>query len=366
MDDRELARRYPGQFGGDDPPLPTAPVDFSAQARHWREGEIYEQHAAVFYGGGLWQARNRAASRPPGTIGEWLLIADGICAIRSFQVGGDPRTMGLDVTLASDLINRRDHKFFFQLPIPIHRGPWQPGVYVEGDEVEFDGICFRAQRTTREPPGCDDWLIASARGEKGDQGERGTQGEKGDLGPTGECGPPGDKGEPGSPGDRGLTGIGIAGVEPVKGYPGLIRIMLEDGSISEPISIASMRFLGLYEPGNNYERGDIVLLGYVLWIASEPTGDVPSINSPSWGVFLPGVDPSGTGGGGGGGPDLPTLDARYLQLTGGTVTGLLGLTLPPVTAAHATNKAYVDGLIAGVNASITALAARVTALENAP
>src|SRR5262249_2602551 len=133
-----------GQLIGAPEPNLRGPVEFSSLARPWREGEPYEAGAVVTHSGGLWQARNRTASRPPGRIGEWLLLADGIRAIHAYQEGSDPRAFGIVISLASG----GQIDLPVQLPLPLHRGPYRPdGYYTIGDEVELDGATWRAMRT---------------------------------------------------------------------------------------------------------------------------------------------------------------------------------------------------------------------------
>ena len=118
--DAIAARMSPGQMIGlaGGPPATQAVELVGQLARAWRDGDIYETGSVASWGGGLWQARNRTASRPPGRIGEWLLLADGVRAVHAYQEGGDPRAFGVVVTLASgsqiDLPVR--------LPLPLHRG----------------------------------------------------------------------------------------------------------------------------------------------------------------------------------------------------------------------------------------------------
>lgn len=59
----------------------------------------------------------------------------------------------------------------------------------------------------------------------------------------------------------------------------------------------------------------------------------------------------------------PTYDARYLTLTGGTLTGFLTLHAVPTNALHAATKSYVDNLITGIswkNEVVTATTANIT------
>jgi hypothetical protein len=456
-----------GRLIGVAQPASTASVDLTQAARVWREGDIYEQSAVVNFGGGVWQARQPTAAKPPGRIGEWLLLADGIRSMHAYQEI-DPRTLGMVVTLASG--NALDFPFY--LPIPLHRGSYQADwPYTEGDEIEQDGATWRALCDKPGPAGGDDWTLISARGLPGERGERGETGERGPPGERGATGLPGPVGEPGGIGLPGRAGRGFSGARSAGN--GLVQLIFDDDELSAPIDVTAFRYLGSYAPGDTYSQGDVVRLGYNLWIATAGTESVPSNQNPDWSLFLPGVEPSGgVGGGGLGGgisqgdadarylqqaggtltgpllvpngalaaPSLaigiPTTglfgaagaivvdiagvviwqwtsatamsnvplqmlnnrisglaaplaagdaatrqyvddaiaplltqatgDARYLQLTGGTINGTLTLNVPPVLAAHAANRGYVDGLIAGINSTIAALDARVAALEAGP
>jgi hypothetical protein len=333
--------------------LMTAAIDASARVRHWREGRIFETGDLAFYNGGLWQAQNQTSARPlrrdgqplgiAGPTGEWLLICDGIASAGPYRVADDPRTLGIRIIMASGL--KRD--FDVTLPFPLHRGVWEPGAYFEGDEVAHDGASYRAQRNTRQMPDSADWAVVSARGRQGETGERGPRGETGGEGPRGETGPPGEKGEPGPPGERGRTGRGIVGIKAVEGYPGLVRIVLDDGTITDPVPVSAMQFLGVYQPGAGYQRGDVVRLGFHLWVATEPTEEVPGANARTWALFLTGQEPGGTGGGGGGGGGITEAEAdlRYINTTGDTMTGALTLAGPPTADLHAATKLYVDGFL---------------------
>lgn len=63
-------------------------------------------------------------------------------------------------------------------------------------------------------------------------------------------------------------------------------------------------------------------------------------------------------------------DARYLKLTGGTVTGAISMNTnkitnlgTPTATTDATNKSYVDGLVSPINSSISSLTTRVSSVE---
>jgi collagen triple helix repeat protein len=298
-------------------------VSFAQLARDWQPGEIHEQGAVVSHQGGIWQARVRTAARPTAETGEWLLLTNGIRLIRSYQEREDPRVFGLMVGLTSG----RTIDLPFRLALPVHRGQYRAGAhYFEGDEVEFGGATFRALIEAPGTPDGEGWIVVAARGRQGITGERGPEGKTGPPGEHGECGPEGPPGARGEAGEPGPRAPGIIGVEPVPEQPGCIRVVLDDGSISDPVYVATMRFVGLYRPGAEYERGDIVRLGFNLWICVESTGDVPIANSSKWTIFL--VAPEmGLGGDGSGGPappiDLPALDLRYLLKSGDNITGPL-------------------------------------------
>jgi hypothetical protein len=297
------------------------PVDWRSLAHPYRLGVSYGAGHVVHHLGGAWQARVETRE-PPGEGADWQPLADGIRKVYSYCEELDPRLHKIIVGLSSGA----DIPLALRLPIPLHKGPWEPGVYYGfGDEVELAGATYRAMEDNPGRPPHEGWQLVSARGARGDEGPGGIQGERGERGPPGEAivGPKGDpgekgdrgeKGERGEPGERGPRGFGIKRVEPVPGRPGLFRFMLEDGSLTEPIPFSEIRFRGVYEPGERYQRGDVVRFSFHLWIATEETEQVPSINALAWEVFLTGVDPSGTGGGGpGGGPSLPELDLRYVR-----------------------------------------------------
>ncbi len=310
------------------------PVDFSELAHPYRLGVSYGPGMVTAYLGGVWQARVETRERP-GEGADWLLLADGIRKIYSYAEDLDPRTHAIVVGFSSG----NDIPLKFRLPIPLHKGQWEPGVYYAlGDEVELAGATYRANQDGPGRPPNEGWQLISARGHRGDEGPAGVQGEPGERGPQGEAivGPPGPQGEPGPPGlrgeigpqgERGPRGIGIERVEILEG--GRFRLQYEDGTLSEPIPFSGINFCGTWEPGETYQRGDVVGLGFNLWIAKRETEQVPTSNSEDWVIFLRGVDPSGTGGaaagGGGGGPDLPTLDLRYVRKIGDTMTGPLQL-----------------------------------------
>jgi hypothetical protein len=92
------------------------------------------------------------------------------------------------------------------------------------------------------------WQLVSARGHRGDAGPAGIQGERGERGPQGES-IVGERGPRGERGERGPRGFSIRAFELVPDAPHLMRAVLEDGSVGEPISIATMQFVGTYTPG---------------------------------------------------------------------------------------------------------------------
>lgn len=298
--------------------------NFTTLAREWEPGHINEQGTVVFHEGGIWQARLRTASRPAIETAEWVLLTNGIRFVQSYQDPDDPRVFGLLIGFTGG----RSRDLRYRLALPHHRGQYRAGVhYFPGDEVEHDGATFRSTiETPLDPPGGEGWVVVAARGRQGLTGESGPKGDQGDQGDRGLTGETGRAGRDGSPGERGPRGFGIARVEGLSDQPGFMRVVLDDGSLSEPIDLGSIRYVGLYIPGNDYRRGDIVRLGFALWIAAEDTSEVPTAYSQTWSLFL--VSPEvGISGGGDRDqpPDLPALDARYVQRTGSVMTGQLAL-----------------------------------------
>ena len=314
---------------------PRRPADFSARAHTYRLGVAHERGLVVHWKGGLWQAQCETR-QPPGEGADWLCLTDGIRNVHAYAEELDPRLHRIVVGLSSG----RDIDLKFRLPLPLHQGQWETETYyVAGDEVEHAGATYRALQDGPGRPPYEGWRLVSARGRQGDDGpagppgppgERGPRGEKGETGDRGIEGPPGPRGEIGPPGETGLPGprgVGIRRIEAVPDRLGLVRIVFDDGVISDPIALGEMRFVGVYQPGETYARGDIVRFGYHLWIATELTEEVPTANSTVWALFLTGVDPSGTGGGAGqgpgGGPGLPELDLRYVRKIGGDPGGVM-------------------------------------------
>jgi hypothetical protein len=279
-----------GRLIGVAEPAMTAPVDLTQPARVWREGDIYEQAAVVFHSGGLWQARQPTAARPPGRIGEWLLITDGIRSVHAYQEGEDPRAFGVVVTLASGNVIDLP----VRLPLPLHRGSYDPAVrYLLGDEVAFAGATHRALCDAPGPPDGEGWSIVSARGQQGDPGERGPPGERGEPGARGDPGGLGRQGERGPIGHQGRPGRGVGSVRSLG--DGYVQLIFDDQELSEPIDVSVFRYRGAYQPGTTHAPGDIVRFGYHLWIAATTSTGVPGPNNPDWSLFLPGAEPSGGG-----------------------------------------------------------------------
>jgi hypothetical protein len=267
-------------------PAPTEPVEIVEIARVWREGAIYEKGAVTVHDGGVWQATQPTAVKPPGRTGEWQLLVDGIRNVLAYQQTADPRHYGFRVVLTSgnwiDLPVR--------LPMPHHRGPYEPDErYAQGDEVEFEGATFRARQD--RPPhapgyGDDGWDLVSARGERGFQGPTGERGETGMCGDVGPQGAPGPQGEPGQRGVQGRPGRGIRAVRGLGA--GFVQLVYDDDELSDPIEVSPFRFRGAYATGATYDDRDIVRHLGSLWIALVRTNNVPSASNPDWELFLSG------------------------------------------------------------------------------
>jgi hypothetical protein len=276
--------------------------------------------------GGTWQAIDRTTEQPGPDAATWRIIADGVHAIDGAQDAADPRLFILGIDHSDGLRRELPARF----PIPLHRRQYRSEVaYEMGDEVAIDGCTWRciAPHATTAPPS-DEWALVAQRGSRGRTGDRGATGERGE---------PGIAGRDGAPGPRGLQGERGTSIKAVRiDAPGVFALEFDDETISPPIS-AGTRYVGPYEPGATYDGGDIVRLGYNLWIARETTNTVPGATSPAWTLFLPGVEPSSGGG-------VPGSDT-YVMRHGDHMTGPLGLVGPPTQPLHATTKAYVDAIV---------------------
>ena len=348
--DRLGVQQPAGRLIGLAEPAPTEAVELTQPARVWREGDIYEQAAVVHFNGGLWQARQPTAARPPGRIGEWLLIADGIRSVHAYQEGEDPRAFGVVVLLASGV----QIDLPVRLPLPLHRGDYAPAIlYRQGDEVAHGGQTYRALYDKPGPLDGDGWRVISARGAQGDRGERGEPGPRGERGDSGLRGLPGPLGEPGPVGLPGRAGRGVSGAR--SAGDGYIQLIFDDEELSEPIDVSAFRYRGAYKPGESFGAGDVVRLGYNLWIAVIATESVPGATNPDWALFLPGVEPSSGGGaigGPGGGFTQADADLLYLSLGGGALGGPLQVPNGALTAPSLQIGAPTTGLFGAAGAIV--------------
>ena len=157
---------------------------------------------------------------------------------------------------------------------------------------------------------------AQPQGVQGVQGETGPQGLQGPAGPQG---PPGPEGPPGPKGDPGTTAS-------ADGFWGVY--INEDGDLI-------LNYAGDTPPDLHIdENGDLI---YTLNGQEINLGHVVG------------------GGSSGGGLTQEEADKRYLQLSGGTLTGnlnmggkRLGQVGAPQAATDAVNKQYVDNLVGDI------------------
>lgn len=88
-------------------------------------------------------------------------------------------------------------------------------------------------------------------------------------------------------------------------------------------------------------------------VAGNPTFDLATVTNAGGGSFLKfAIDSYGrvTGTSAVGASDISSLvDTRYLQLSGGVMTGALTLAADPSSALHAATKQYVDSIAAGIS-----------------
>ncbi len=260
---------------------------FLTAAWAYREGRVYCPNECATWRGGLWQAVEETAEAPDADNRAWRIIADGIEEILAARDEDDPRDFTLGHRHASGII----HTIPLRLAVPLHRGHYQSdAVYELNDLVALDGsswVCVVPQATTAPPSA--EWRLVAQRGGRGRTGPQGDKGEKGDNGIEGPRGPQG------APGERGPRGIGVVEVEEIE--PGIIRLQFEDDTVSAPIALPGMRFVGFYEPGRTYERGDVVRLGYHLYVAERQTNSVPGAANEDWALLLPGNEPGPAFGG---------------------------------------------------------------------
>lgn len=239
----------------------------------------------------------------------------------------------------------------------------------------------------------------------GPQGLQGTQGIQGVAGPTGQTGATGSQGPQGPIGNTGLTGpqgiqgdIGPAGPQGIQGNAGPQGIQ---GNTGNP---GSVWYTGTIAPPSatgvindwylNKTTGDVYLkTAASTWTYQSNITGPQGLTGPQGSQGLQGpTGPQGpignTGPAGPTGQGVPTggtlnqvlaknsstnydttwvsvmtqaqADLRYIQLSGGTLTGPLILNADPTVALGAVTKQYVDAL----QSQITALSATVTNLNS--
>lgn len=131
---------------------------------------------------------------------------------------------------------------------------------------------------------------AGERGEPGQPGERGTPGEQGPIGPQGEpgaAGPPGERGEPGAPGEMGPAGErGAPGERGERGSDGIatreeLEALIEARFADLQVRTLADVYRNVFQPGEQYRRGEIATYDGCLWMAVEDSADQPG-TTPSW------------------------------------------------------------------------------------
>jgi hypothetical protein len=227
----------------------------------------------------------------------WRVVADGIAGFEAAIAAEDPRAFSFSNLLASGAV----HEATFRLPVPLHRGHYQSDEnYSRNDMVALDGStwCCVVDEASTAPPS-PEWRLAAQRGGRGRQGEPGLRGEPGEKGDTGEPGPQGERGAEGERGPRGEPGTRLRDIAIVA--PGFVQLQFEDDTVSPPIPFSGIRYVGVYEPGRTYEAGDVVRLGFNLYIANVRTANVPGAPSTApgaddWSLFMQGIEAAGVGG----------------------------------------------------------------------
>jgi hypothetical protein len=160
-------------------------------------------------------------------------------------------------------------------------------------------------------------------GPKGDTGAQGLQGISGAIGPVG---PKGDIGPIGLTGPIGP--IGAQGVQGVQGAQGAQGLTGAASTIPGPPGLQGIQ--GIQGPAG----------------ATGPPGGLGE--APIDGAQYARKNAAWTVVASGGGLDIPTADARYINVTGDTMTGPLVLPGNPAAALQAAPKQYVDSAISAI------------------
>ena len=194
------------------------------------------------------------------------------------------------------------------------------------------------------------------QGPRGEQGPKGDPGPQGEQGPRGEQGPQGPAGQDGAQGPAGQDGAqGPEGPQGPAGADGAPGAQGPQGETGAPATINGVNALTLEATGGL--TGQQSGATYTIGLPSGGTdGQVltKTADGSEWSDAPSGLPDGGTEGQvltkGESGPewaDNPGMtqaaaDARYLQLSGGTMTGALTLNGNPSADNQAANKAYVD------------------------
>jgi hypothetical protein len=301
-------------------------------------GRVYDPGELCRHRSGTWQAIDRTTETPGPDATTWRVIADGVAEIEPLGDAADPRVFGYAIEQSDGLRRELTTRF----PIPLHRRQFASDAsYEMGDEVALDGSTWRClvERATTSPPS-PEWALIAQRGGRGKQGERGPQGDQG------ASGVPGRQGEPGAIGLAGPAGRGVSGVR--RAGVGLIQLIFDDEELSAPIDVSAFRYRGAYGPGETYGAGDVVRLGYNLWIALASTETVPSNTSPDWVLFLPGVEPSGGTVGGGVAVEADPLAVHRSGGARAVMSGYLTLAADPADPLHPVTLQYLEAAIAAI------------------
>lgn len=231
--------------------------------------------------------------------------------------------------------------------------------------------------------------LPGPQGPAGPQGQTGATGPQGPQGPIGNTGPQGIQGPIGNTGLAGPQGIqGIPGPQGIQGNTGLAGSVWYTGASAPSNSLGVINDWYL-----NSTTGDVYLKGSSVWAYQSNIKGPQGLTGPQGSTGLQGptgsIGPSGpTGPQGPSGQGVPTggsqyqvltknsssdfdtswtfaglsqaqADLRYLQLSGGSLSGELILAADPVNNMDAVTKQYVDNL----QSQITALSAALSQLN---
>lgn len=237
----------------------------------------------------------------PGTSFPWSVLAADVVDAVAANDPNDSRRIAIRFQRADGVA----HDVSFSVPSLIWRGMWSSDeTYTLGDVVAWNGASWVASTDCPDtaPAAGPGWALLAKQGKPGPRGQTGARGEKG------------EQGEPGAD--------GAPGADIVDAFLEQHLLMFEksDGTLIS-VDVPELRtkaypfnddeppllfFRGIFQQGVEYRRGDLIRQGSVLYLAEEPTRDLPgAMGSEGWAMVLSAISTGSSGGGGGEGEQGP-------------------------------------------------------------